>query len=388
MIRSHSMDFSVLLNLATSGAGFLFGKPGKGGARDAWQAAAETHGLLHKPSSFWSGPKLSGSLSGNQLTVDMRNRNTASAETRFRLGMPSLNLGLRLKKKRFWNSFRPRIVTGDKAFDNLVVVEGRHKLAVQEFLTPERRTAIQSFLSSFKGAAVTDDQISLTTRGYVKKSDEMLGAIDAMTYVASVLSEETPSKAVRQSAGVPGAAIAATSTVEAVPEPVPETEQVTLTEPAAERQVSEPEPAFEPELEPEGEPEPEPLNGGASQQNAPGIEEFCATVFSPGAMSIAANQKFKESYEGARIVWTGKLESITPFTFDFDFGSCRGTKAVLTILESESLGSRNVQAVIGLPADIESLEGRLGQSVEFTGRLLKVDGLGKRVVIADALLRP
>ena len=36
-------------------------------------------------------------------------------------------------------------------------------------------------------------------------------------------------------------------------------------------------------------------------------------------------------------------------SFAFDLGSGRGIKAVLTILESEAVGSRDVQAVIGLP---------------------------------------
>jgi hypothetical protein len=78
--------------------------------------------------------------------------------------MPPLNLGLKLRKKGFWNSFRPRIVTGDRAFDNQVVAEGRNRLTVQEFLTPVRRTPLQNFLGSFKGAVVTDDEIS--ARGF------------------------------------------------------------------------------------------------------------------------------------------------------------------------------------------------------------------------------
>lgn len=343
------MDFSVLMGLVTTGAGVLFGKSRKDGkaSHDAWQTAAETYGLLHKPNSFWSGPKLSGPVSGNDLTVDVKNRNTASAATRFRLGMPSLNLGLRLRKKGFWNSLRPRTRIGDRAFDDQVVADTRNEFALREFLTPERRTAIQGFLSSFKGAVVTDDEISFTSRGYVKKSDEMLGAIDAMTHVATVLSKD-----IRPTSVAPGERIA-------VPDP-PEQP----TEPEVEAAVS-----------------PDSLT---SQANSPGIEEFCATVFAPGVLSFTANQIFKASYEGERIVWTGTLESMTPYTFDFDFRPGRGIKAVLTILESKAVGSRNVQAVIGLPPDTEGLDNRIGQPVTFTGTLLKVDGLARKVLVADA----
>jgi hypothetical protein len=88
-------------------------------------------------------------------------------------------------------------------------------------------------------------------------------------------------------------------------------------------------------------------------EKSAGVDEFCATVFAPGALSIIANQKFRESYAGERVVWTGTLESVTPYTYDFDFGAGHGIKAVLTILESGVPGARNVQAVIGLPADPE-----------------------------------
>jgi hypothetical protein len=84
------MDFSAIFGLVATGAGLLY-RPRKKGVKDAWQSAAETYGLVHKPSGIFCGPKLSGWLSGNQLTVGVKFPNSASAETRFRLGMPSLH---------------------------------------------------------------------------------------------------------------------------------------------------------------------------------------------------------------------------------------------------------------------------------------------------------
>ena len=57
---------------------------------------------------------------------------------------------------------------------------------------------------------------------------------------------------------------------------------------------------------------------------------------------------------------------------------------MLTILHSDTPGSRGVQAVIGLPPGTEGLYERIGQRITFSGRLLKVDGLAKRVVIGEA----
>jgi len=399
------MDFSAILGLATSGASMFAGRLRKGGSTDAWQTAAETYGLLLRPASFWKGPKLSGLLSGNELTVDIKDRNTASAATRFRLGMRPLNLGWRLKKRGFWNSLRPRILTGDSAFDNQVVIEGHNDLAVQQFLTPERRKVIQGFLGSFKGAAITDSEIAFRITGDVKKADDMLGAIDAMTQVASVL-ESSPRAATVSRIGSASAAMTVPQEVSrsVVPEPSPvatsefrqsnvdeadvglevDTDEVVPTESAVSDVLTvEPDGATEPKKE--ASPAPE---SGVPSESSPSVEEFCATVFAPGALSFAANQKFKASYEGQRIAWTGTLNSITPFTFDFDFGTGRGTKAVLTVLKGDGAGSRDVQAVIGLPSGVDTLYDCIGQPIAFEGRLHKVDGLAKRIVIADAALLP
>jgi hypothetical protein len=79
----------------------------------------------HTPRSVpysWTSLSFSGLLSGNKLTVEMKHPNSASAETRFRLGIPTLKLGLRARMEGFWNSLGPRTITGDKAFDKQVVV--------------------------------------------------------------------------------------------------------------------------------------------------------------------------------------------------------------------------------------------------------------------------
>ena len=395
------MDVSALFGLLTSGAGLLAGRAGKGKATDAWQTAAETYGLLYKPATFWKGPRLSGPLAGNRLTVDIKDRNTASAATRFRLGITPLNLGLRMKRKGFWNSLRPRTVVGDRAFDNQVVVDGRNRLAVQEFLTPERRTTVRAFLGGFKGAVVTDDEISLRIRGAVKNSDDMLGAIDAMQRVASVLADEPQGRGPEPKPD-PEPEVSDADSIEPADTPADEHDVPADTDAAADTDApAEPDIPAEPEVpavpnvpaEPDAPAVPDfeatpPTEMLVSQGGMPGIEEFCAAVFAPGLLSYSATQKFRESYEGKHIVWTGTLESMTPFSFDFDFGSGGGIKAVLTILEGHDAGSRDIQAVIGLPPGLEGLDDRIGQPVAFTGRLLKVDGLAKRVMIADAALRP
>lgn len=351
------MDWSVLLGLVATGAGLFVGTPRKADSRDAWQSVAETYGLEYKPARFWSGPKLAGPVGGNNLQVDVTNWRSASAATRFRLDIPSLGLGLKLRKKGFWNSLGPRVMTGDTAFDSQVVTEGLHSPAVREFLTAERRKALMSFINSFKHAVVTDKEISLKARGCVKKPVELMGAIDALQSVAAVVADEEPPTP------------AGRSDVDAVRE-TPEAEATAV-----------------PVSEDHGEPDPEaPPDSLTSTGTGPGVEEFCATVFAPGALSFSANEKFKQTYEGQQITWAGTLQSVSPVTFDFDFGAGRGLKGVLTILEGQGSGSRNVEAVVRLPPDMEGLGDKIGQRLAFTGKLLKVDGFSKRVVVADAEL--
>lgn len=344
----------------------------------AWSTVARQLDLELRQAAFGTKPLLSGFVSGHDITVDIQKKRTGkshAAWTRFRLGMPPLGLGLKLKRPGFFSGFNRvfgarHIEIGDAEFDKQVLVVGRSEPLMREYLTPERRRTILNFLTSFSGAVITDDEISLKTRGYVRNADELQRTINAMLFVAETLAEVRDDADVRDDA-------------ESLS---PDPQAARTPEPAAVR-TPEPTHGSEPEPGPRSEPVARlnPVND--SLADSPGLADFCNSVFAPGTLSFDATQSFKKDFEGRRVVWSGKLESVSPFAVDFDFGSGGGVRAVLTMTnEAKQSGARDIKAVVGLPAGTNGLDNRIGERVAFAGTLRKVDGFGRKVFVAQAEL--
>jgi hypothetical protein len=320
------------------------------------------------------------------VTVDIKKKRSGksnSAWTRFRLGMPPLGLGLKLKRQGFFGEISKifgakDIRIGDAEFDKQVLVLGRSEPLMREYLTPQRRRTIFNFLTSFANAVITDDEISLSSRGYVRNADEIQSTINAMLLVASALAE------VRDDAEAVMAepVLAEPVTAEPLPEPDPVTaEPLPAPANAAEEAAATTEVVTEPPVD------AVPI-AVAALAGSPALAEFCNAVFAPGTLSFDSTQSFKKHFEGKRIHWSAKLESVSPFAVDFDFGSNGGVRAVLTIdpNEMQQSGAREIKAVVGLPVGTNGLDSRIGQCVAFSGTLRKVDGFGRKVFVADAEL--
>jgi hypothetical protein len=360
----------------------------------AWSNVAQRLDLSLRHAAFGTTPKLSGFVSGHDVTVDIQKKysgKSKSASTRFRLGMPPLGLDLKLKREGFFGGIGKAfgakdIQIGDAEFDKQILVVGRSEPLMREYLTPERRRTILNFLTSFTGAVITDDEISLSSRGYARNADDVLRTINAMLLVAEMLSE------VRDDAEP----VALEPLEEPVAEPAPEPEATPTPVDEADFVVAEglPEQTSVAEdaavtTEAIAELPAEPASTeSAAPADSPALAEFCNAVFAPGTLSFDATQSFKRGFEGKRVRWSGTLESVSPFAVDFDFGSSGGVRAVLTFDANEvkQTGARDIKAVVGLPVGTNGLDSRIGQRVAFAGTLRKVDGFGRKVFVADAEL--
>lgn len=350
----------------------------------AWSSVAQKLDIAHRQARFGTSPLLSGFVGGRDLTVDIHKKRRGQnnkAFTRFRLGLAPLGLGLKLKTEGFFDgiskAFGAKDITlGDPDFDAKVFVKGNNEAVIREYLTPERRRIVLNFLSSFAGAVITDDEISFSSSGYARSADDVLQTINAMVLVAETLSE------MRDDAGP-----AELEPLTALPTDAPPETKADLAPDAHFPPESEPEvePAFDTAIETPAEPGVRHL---VAATDSPAVNEFCDGVFAPGTLSFDATQSFKKGFEGKRVVWSGTLESASPFTVDFDFGSTGGVRAVLSIDASENTApaARPIKAVIGLPVGTEGLENRVGQEISFAGTLRKVDGFGRKVYIGDAEL--
>jgi hypothetical protein len=355
------MPFEILLLFgAIAGVVALFTRNRNQELNRTWMKVAQKLDISLRPAAFGTKPLLSGFVDGHDLTVDIdkkRRGKNNRAYTRFRLGMQPLGLGLKLKSEGFFDGIGKAfgakdIQVGDPLFDHAVMVRGKDEAVMREYLSPKRRRVIQHFLSSFSGAVITDDEILFSSKGYLRNADEMLGTIDAMLLLAQSLAE-----------------------VRDDPEAELEVAPLDQTKPTPE----------EMEADAQDESAAADLTAPAG---SPAVAEFCEALFAPGTLSFDTTRTFKESYQGKRVVWSGTLESASPYTVDFDFGSTGGVKAVLTVDPNRSgeKGMREIRAIIGLPPGTDGLENRIGQRVTFAGTLSKVEGFARKVVLSDAEL--
>ena len=132
--------------------------------------------------------------------------------------------------------------------------------------------------------------------------------------------------------------------------------------------------------------------GRSAQPSAPpadlslDVASVCEELFNSDMMSYATNRQFEERYKDATVRWKGTVRRASTYSYDFEFGDGGGTKAELDIHEvKQQYGSRTVKAFVQLPLEAAAdLSARIGEDVQFEGRLLNCEGSARRVYVADA----
>lgn len=358
----------------------------------AWNKVALEHDIAFTPATWSVKPRLEGNVEGFPLRVDIQTKGSGkhqSPHTRFRLGLPSLDLGLDIKEEGFFSAFSKvfspgDIELGDARFDDRLLVRGKDPDAVRQFLDPGRRSLVLNFFDSHRGATIDDREILWSKQGRLSSTSLLLATIEELLVVGRALTDERPLEA-------PASAVAASPEPEPrVPiDPAPLAEVDAAADPASaatEEIAASPDAASEPEAAPE--PAVTSSAEPISVEPAVDIVAFCDSVFAPGAMSFEANKAFDEAYKGRQVTWIGTLKTAEPYSFDFVFGSGRGVRATLAIhtVDAGLIGNKDVDAVIQLPATTAGLAARVGERLPFSGTLTKVDGLSRKVFVTDASL--
>ena len=174
------------------------------------------------------------------------------------------------------------------------------------------------------------------------------------------------------------------------PEPpsVPSTPPVPFPVTASVTEPAEPPKPPEPAVVTPSPREPEP----ASTPNEPpadlrlDVASVCEALFDPKIMSYEANRLFDDRYKDATVRWKGTTRRANVYSYDFDFGDGGGTKAEFDIYEvKQQYGSRTVKAFVQLPEEAAAdLGARIGEDVQFEGRLISCEGSARRLYVADA----
>ena len=132
--------------------------------------------------------------------------------------------------------------------------------------------------------------------------------------------------------------------------------------------------------------EPDSMPAGPPSDLPLDVASVCEDLFDPKMMSYEANQLFDEWYKDATVRWKGTARRAGKYTYDFNFGDGGGTKAELDVYEvKQQYGSRTVKAFVQLPLEAaDEIGGRIGEEIEFEGRLMTCEGSARRLYVADA----
>ena len=130
----------------------------------------------------------------------------------------------------------------------------------------------------------------------------------------------------------------------------------------------------------------------ASQPSSPpndlrlDVASVCEDLFNSSMMSYATNRMFDDRYKDATVRWKGTARRANVYSYDFNFGDGGGTKAELDVYEvKQQYGSRTVKAVVQMPVEAANVLGaRIGEDIEFEGRLMTCEGSARRLYVADA----
>ncbi len=413
-------------------------------ANDSWAQVGQHLGLSVAPSSFMKPGRLAGRVRGIEVLVTTVNKssgnNNSQTFTVFELHYPASGPPVRLTRQRTFNGFFRRLTGGrdiiinDPAFDANVVIDGADPLEVGRFLTPTRRMAILSLLTSWDSAEVTNRSLKVDTRGHMRDARQLHGTIvrlvdmgllmsapDAVDHALlleergdlaeaaaelHVLNESTQNTFTQKleaealvALGERGAADEIFRRVEAEAPADPEVEgwrRVTGT-PLAAPPVP---PAAAPPVPPPANPTPTPTAAEPASAPAPeptptsrpvpaeldlSADETIRDLFGGDRMGFETEERFSLAYRGRTVTWSGTVDSTRSFRSDSDFGSEPGTKATIHIgsLGDSRLVTSQVHAIVHLPADVK-LE--RNQEIEFTGTLVRVDRYMRNLYVSLARL--
>ena len=144
----------------------------------------------------------------------------------------------------------------------------------------------------------------------------------------------------------------------------------------------------EPVVAPPAPNEPEPVSRPSSPPDDLRLDvaSVCEELFDPKVMSYEANRLFDDKYKDATVRWKGTARRASTYSYDFNFGDGGGTKAEMDVYEvKQQYGSRTVKAFVQLPTDAAAdIGGRIGEEIQFEGRLMTCEGSARRLYVADA----
>jgi hypothetical protein len=394
---------------------------------EAWRQAASQLRIHHNAGDFFTKPELYGLVQGCRVKVTIRAKNQGHAtrkSTRYEVNYKqALPFGLRLTEQSAFSSLKRLLgghdmEVGDPNFDDFVVVFGHDTARVREFLNPARRLYVRRILSLYSGAEITDSCIKWDSNGVENESQTLVSNVKRIVDFA--LSMEVESNEHEQHYRHPepssigsgskrtGVGLEAilhgtdgreslemsVDSVPTVPDPAtsqlsgPDTAPEMTSESAPSEQIVEQ--AGGTQTVAASDPEsPAVEQAGSTRSEEPTAVELCSSLFGSNMISFQIDELFSQRYAGLEVRWEGKLTRADYYPFDLVFGRDPGTKAEfeIVLMPDDSFGSRAVKAVVQLsPGAHETLRSRTGDTMDFTGTLVRCDSFTRVLFVAHGRL--
>lgn len=390
----------------------------------SWSAVGRRTGLMSTRTSMFRSPSMSGTIKGVHVEARVVTRGSGDSQrrvTQYTVTFPSVGPPVQFRRQGVGSFFRGMfggsdVVIGDPRFDSSVEIDSTGGSALQEFLTPARRAAILSIFSTWPSAVITDSMIRVETRRVERSQDRLMSSLNRLVDSARLLSDPEPvsrALAQRDAGDLVDAAAALHEAVEAEAEPnmvakvleaetlialdraeeakpilaaaadeLPGDKEVAGWTAVADEQIARHQqastlPAPPPPPEPP-EAEPAPTPPSLVQQDT------IDALFGGGLLGHEIEREFETRYAGEAIAWSGEVENSRDYRSDRDFGGEPGTKTTVRIgsVGASTLMSNRVKAIVDLPADADIAR---GETIAFTGTLLRVDRFTRTVYVADAV---
>ncbi len=403
------MEIFFIIVLVGIGVAIAATQSNKRKTAASWKEAASRLRIHHNAGDFFTKPELYGSVNGCHVKITIRTKNQGGGSkkfTRYEIAYPqALQFNLNLTEQSVLSGLKKflgaqDIELGDPSFDDFVVVRSQDSVRAREFLNPARRLYVRRMLSLYPGAEITDSSFRWERKGVDDEPSSLVTNVKRMVDFAINMTDEIDDSRER--------ALEENSVHESPKRLVDDLEAVFTvgdrSEPASHVVDAIPSGSEPPtdivgaagELASDTVPDkmhegidglmktatrtsdevPQQKHAGHSPSSVLDVQDVCENLFGPGKISYQTNEAFKRNYEGLEVSWSGKLLRVDSYPFDLVFGNHPGTRAEIEIAEicDDTFRSHTVKAVVQLPAEAyDALSGRTGETIAFTGTLVRCD---------------
>ena len=365
---------------------------------ETWRRVASELGLQIQVKSGLAKPTINGRLNGLPVTIDTythRSGNNSTTYTRYRVGYPSLGLGLKMQREGGFSFFGKLfgiedVQVGDPVFDGAFKIETSNQAKLVAFLTPSVRSSLLRLMASYPSAVLSDTDIKVVKAKFENNADVLTSTTQRLVATAQQLASPqagvSDTMVVSRGQGLLSEVAARIrEAVESQPEDVDQRIFEVETLAAAGDDAKAADRLRELERMAPADPDVAGWKEALAKPAAPAeptgkvIEAsvLAKELFGGEDLSFETRTKFNSQYAGTRISWEGKVKQVR------QTGSTMQATITVATVHNDLYGNTDIAVVVeGVSGPVPSE----GQQVTVSGTLNTIDPLMRNLFVTDARL--